>query len=329
MRILLTGGTGLIGSFLAKSFASEGHEVTIFHRRAHLPKDLQEFSSHICELKADLFDLTTVTEALQNCDVVIHLAGLVSFAPRDKRKMHRINIEATRLWVDAALSSNINHFIYFSSVSALGHPKSLTLIDETAKWEDQPNLTEYGRTKHMGEREVWRGIEEGLPGVIINPSVVIGPGSEIRSSFKMLQYVKNKGKFIFPGIVNYIDIRDVYLLLQILLQENIVGKQYIVSAGSLNYAELLQKMAAKIGVKPPNWHLPLPLLQAIAPLEEARNRVFGSDPLITRDMIKSLRKSVTYNGQKATSLPGFAYRDLDDSLRWVVNEMWGTNMGKV
>ncbi|HAA15804.1 MAG TPA: hypothetical protein DCE41_30475 [Cytophagales bacterium] len=328
MRILITGGTGLIGSFFVKRLVDDGHEVWIYHRRPSLPSELQAYSPNIRGIQGDLFDLPLVSETVQACNAIIHSAGHVSFARREKSRLHRINVEATRFWVDVALNANIERFVYLSSVSALGLPKDQSLIDEKVQWEDQLSMTEYGRTKHLGEREVWRGIEEGLPGSIINPSVVLAPGAEIRSSLRMLDYVKSGGKFLFPGTVNYVDVRDLTQLMKILLlQEGEVGEQYIASAGSLSYAHFLSEIAAYSGVKPPSIRLPIGLLRTLAPIEEARNYLFGGTPLVTHDMVKSIRKSVTFDGSKAGTLKGFSYHSLGDSLTWVINEMWGTNRG--
>lgn len=323
MNILITGGTGLIGSHFAKELAAQGHQVRIIHRQENPPHHLGEWTKQVEWLTGDLFEIYSVQQAMKGMDTVIHCAGMISFAPRDRKEMARVNVGTTSLLVDTALSLGVERFVFLSSVSALGKPKSQPILTESVKWEDGAHLSDYARTKHEGEKEVWRGYEEGLPALILNPSIVLGPGQPGRSSMRLLEYVRKGARFFVPGQVNYVDVRDLFSLMQKLWEANTTGERIIASAGTISYQDLFSKIAEKVGSKPPSKALPLGALAAAATVERIRTRMLGGSPLVTRDMVETLRHPVAFDASKSLQVKDFGYRPLDETLAWVAAEQWG------
>ena len=322
MKILITGGTGLLGNFLAEDLIKQGHSLVMYHRRDNPSGPLQNHPS-VSWIQGSLFDMAALEEALDCCDAILHVAGMVAFAPHQYAEMNRVNVEATKLLVDIAKDFQVNRFVHISSVSAIGRPKHQTDITESALWEEDTKVSEYAKTKHLGEREVWRGIEEGLAANIINPSIVFSPGEEVRSSLRLLDRAHKGQRFYFPGSFNYVDIRDVAQLVKVLLETDAVGERYIASAGTISYESFFQQCAEILSQPAPTRKIPLSLLQTLAPIEEWRARLFRAQPILTRDMVASLRSSITYNGQKASDFAGFQYRNLSDSIRWVFDSFSG------
>lgn len=323
MNILLTGGTGLVGSYLVKQFFHQGHHVSIFYRgKEGMEIPPGTWPIGIRWIRGDLHSLDDVREAMRGQDAVVHVAGMVSFSPKDKKSLARTNVDATRLWVDLAIEANMKRFVFLSSVAALGKPKSKKVLDENTQWETGAPLSEYAKTKHLAEREVWRGIEEGLPAFIIAPSVVLGPSPVVRSSLKLLDFGRKDAKWSFPGLVNYVDVRDIADFISIAWEEEVRGEKYILSAGHISYTNFLSYCASLNGQLGPKRELSLPLLRFVALVETWRTCLLGGQPKVTLDMVNALQFPVSYNTNKSTSLTGFTYRGLEESLEWVMREQW-------
>ena len=315
----------MLGAYFAQALLAEGHQVRILHRRNGPPTHLGDWAARVEWIEADLLDVTAVNQALLGCQAVVHTAGMVSFNPRHNAQMWEANVTATELLVDLAMDHPITRFVHLSSVAALGKGKPGEVLDEKSPWEESLAGSAYGRSKHYGERAVWRGIAEGLPAVILNPSVVLAPGPEVRSSLQLFHYVHRGVPFYTPGELNYVDIRDLTTLLLAALTEPWEGHRFIVSADRVSYQDFFCAVAAAMEKKAPKYQLPLWLLQSLAPLEKGRTRLLGGNPLVTPDMVASLKQPTHYNTQKSVTKGGLRYRPLEESISWVVKALAGTS----
>ena len=205
-KILITGISGLLGVKLALKFHKQGFKVFgVKQKGTKIPEEILKFKI----FEGDICDEFFLDESFQNIDTVIHTAALVSFDRRDKEDLFRINTEGTKNVVNSCLKKSVNRLIYVSSVAALGRPKSTRPIKEDIQWEESEYNTNYGYSKYLGELEFWRGVEEGLNGFCVNPSIILGCGVLTNSSNKLF---KNRFKKIVPytsGSINVVDERDV------------------------------------------------------------------------------------------------------------------------
>ncbi len=214
MQILITGATGLVGSATARRFLADGHSVSVLHRPDSDRSLLQDVEDRIQWIEGDILDVLSLEKALENVEYVVHAAAVVSFVPRDEAAMVKVNVEGTANVVNACLKRGIRKLCHVSSVAALGRPHPRTIeqdkpvvIDETQRWEDSPNNSAYAKTKYLAELEVWRGISEGLPAVIVNPSLILGEGDWQKSSTQLFKYVYDGKPFYTEGTVNYVDVQ--------------------------------------------------------------------------------------------------------------------------
>ncbi|MEP1956098.1 MAG: NAD-dependent epimerase/dehydratase family protein, partial [Algoriphagus sp.] len=181
MNILITGITGLFGSYLAKEFARLG-AIHGFIRPESSLRLLEDVDFPITWHKGDLADIESIEEALGGIDLVIHAAGKVSFDSRDKDSLHHINVDGTTNLVNAMLNTGVKKLLHVSSVSAIGRSPELMKLDENFKWTESPLNTDYGISKYLAELEAWRGEQEGLQLIVVNPSILLGKVSDDRSS---------------------------------------------------------------------------------------------------------------------------------------------------
>jgi len=299
--IAVTGATGLLGSSIVRKLIEANEFFVAFKRRNSNTSLLDDINEKITWRDTDLLDPVALSEALQDVTSVIHSAGLVSFHARDKKKLYNVNVKGTRNIINACLDTDVKRFVHVSSVAALGRPKKTTELDETQKWMESPLNTVYAESKYLAELEVMRGHEEGLSVVIVNPSVVLGPGDWNRSSAKIFGFAWRENIFYTEGSMNYVDVNDVTEVIYKLLHQTENGERFILSAGNITYRSLLEKIATHFDKKPPTIKIGKNILQILARAEGLRSFFTGSTPLITKETAQLTNSPVTYNNKKIKS----------------------------
>ena len=185
--ILVVGATGFLGSHLVYHLVKNGYKVRATYRNIELIKQVKDickyydncfpdFHSNIEWVPADITDYDSLSKAFNGVTYVYNCAGYVSFDPRDRERMIKVNVEGTRNLVNLSLHNKITKLLHVSSISALGDTIDGSPVDEECQWVRKKNQSWYSITKFNAETEVWRGSAEGLNMVVVNPSVIIGPG---------------------------------------------------------------------------------------------------------------------------------------------------------
>jgi dihydroflavonol-4-reductase len=172
--ILVTGGAGLLGNALIEMLLKKGEKVRVIYNSTALVVNL---TTNFQTIQCDILDVYALEDAMQGVTEVYHCAGLVSFNPKDEKKLYSINVEGTANIVNAALNAGVRKLVHVSSVAALGRIRPDEMIDETMVWTEETSNSKYGHSKYLGEMEVWRGVAEGLNAVVINPSIILGAGN--------------------------------------------------------------------------------------------------------------------------------------------------------
>lgn len=317
--VFITGSTGFVGSYLAHELAHRGYRLRLLvrptsHREAlnQIPESQREW------IEGDLSDPLMLRDLIQQSEYVVHAAAMVSFWKKDAKRLFAVNVEGTANVVNAALDSNIRKLLYVSSVAAVGRPPEGSIeLDETAKWSDEDATHDYAKTKHLAELEVWRGVAEGLPAVILNPSLVLGRGDWNRSSLQVFRYIAEKNQFHPKGTVNYVDVRDVARMGAELLENEITGERYIQNAGATSYREFFHQTAE--AMQRPDRSRPLP--DWIAGLawrwEALRSLLTQSPPKVTPQTLRSASQPHIYRSDKIRDTLRQDFRSLEETLQWV------------
>ncbi|MBT9394974.1 NAD-dependent epimerase/dehydratase family protein [Hymenobacter sp. NST-14] len=331
--ILVTGGSGLVGSFLIARLLGRGLPVRALYRTTIPAVAGAEAVEWVA---GDIRDALAVRAALEGVTHVFHCAGLVSYAPQDEEELLRVNVEGTANVVDACLERAGVRLGFVSSVAALGQmpaaPEETAqqpVVDEQAKWDLGAEHNAYATSKYLAELEVWRGVAEGLSAVMVNPSVILGPGDWQRSSTRLLRYAYQEHRFYTPTTINLVDVRDVVeALLGLTLDTNRSGERYVVSAGSMPLRELLTQAAAGFGKRPPTLAVPGWAAETIWRLEHVRALLTGARPLITKDTARAGRRPLEYRADKIRQELGREFRPLSETIRWCCQELAQGELGK-
>jgi nucleoside-diphosphate-sugar epimerase len=312
--ILVTGATGFLGSYLVRMLHRDGYKVRGLRRASSKMDLLDGIESQIEWAEADVTDVIALEEAMQGVDVVFHTAAMVSFHPKDLRRMMQVNVEGTANVVNLCLHLGIKKLVHVSSIASLGRSKEQTHLDENTKWTQDKGTTNYSLSKYQSEQEVWRGQAEGLSTAIVNPSIILGSGFWDIGSAKLFKQVFEGLKFWPPGRSGFVDVRDVARSMILLMEQPIENERYVLSAQDLFHRDLFNQIAALTGKKPPVIKV-TPLLAEVAwRVEWLKEKLLGAEPIVTRESARSSLNNYTYGNEKSLKIPGFSYTPMEKTI---------------
>lgn len=314
--IAVTGANGLLGSFVVRKLLTTKEPFVAFKRQGSDTSLLKDVMEKIEWRDVDILDTETVEEGLQNVQSVIHCAGMVSFNPRDKRRILATNVFGTRNVVNSCINLNIKRLLHVSSVSALGRHKDVKEIDETQRWIDSPLNTPYAESKYLSELEAMRGQEEGLGVVIVNPSVILAPVVTDRSSARIFRYVWDERKFYTRGQMNYVSVLDTAEIIYRLLHSPFESERFIANAGTIAYKSLFEKIADHFNKQAPSVEVKGGLLRFLAWAERMSSGITGKDPLITTETVRLTKTPVYFSNEKIKNKLNFQFQTIDQTLKW-------------
>lgn len=315
--IAVTGANGLLGSYIVRLLHEHNTPFVALKRKDSDISHLIDLKSHLLWREADVTDELSLREAFQDVSGVIHTAAFVSFNPRNAEKVFAINIEGTRNVINAALSANVKRMLHVSSVAALGRQRDQTTVDETNKWIDSPINSNYAQSKYRAELEIFRGQEEGLSTVIINPSVILGYSNWEKSSSQLFKYAWEEKPFYMDGSFNYVDVRDVAAIaLQLFHSKKIENERFILNAGSIGFKDFFDTLAQNFNKKGPSVRVGKPFLKPLAALESFRTRITGTEPIITRETARLAGTHFHYNAQKIQKTLDYKFQTFDATAKW-------------
>jgi nucleoside-diphosphate-sugar epimerase len=249
-------------------------------------------------------------------NLVIHAAGLVSFDEKDEKKLYHTNVEGTTTLVNAMLLAGVKNLIHVSSVAAIGRSPELKEVDENFKWIDSRMNTAYANSKYYGELEAWRGEQEGLKLMVVNPSVLLGKVSDDRSSTDIYHYLLEKNRYYPIGSINYIDVRDAAQQTFQLYEKGAWGERFILNKESISYREFFQTMGKAFGKPAPSKAINSWLLGTVVFFNETLRKFGLSKSPLNKKTAKLAQQSISFNNNKINRLLKYEYRELTDTFRW-------------
>lgn len=325
--ILVTGGTGLVGTHLLFDLCKSGKKVRALKRStrntsqvkkvfSYYTNQADELIKNIEWVDADLLDVYSLMEVMDGVSEVYHCAAMVSFEPKHEHEMMRTNIEGTENMVNAAIEKNIKKFIHVSSIATIGRTKNDELCTEEMFWKSSPENSNYAISKYAAEREVWRAAEEGLNVVIVNPSVIIGPGNWQQSSSNMFAKAYNGIKFYTNGWNGFVDVRDVTALMTRLMDSEIINERYILNSENVSFRNFFDSIHEAFS-RPKSSIKAGKLLSGFAWREEKlRHLITGASPLITKETARSAhRRSFFSNNKILSSFPDYKFIPVQEAIK--------------
>jgi len=308
--VFVTGATGFVGAYLLRYLLREGVHVRAL-RRADSPMDLvAEIADKVEWVEGDILDVPFLEVAMQGVDSVYHCAAMVSFDPRDKARMMKVNIEGTANVVNICLSLNINRLLHISSIAALGREVDEPQVNEATRWSDSSLNSNYAISKFRAECEVWRGAAEGLDVVVVNPSVILGSGYWEKGSTAIFKAIGRGMKYHPAGGTGFVDVRDVARASIALMNSGISGERFILNSENMSWRDFMSMTAAQLQVPPPTrliGGLPLEIFWRV---EWLRSRLFKASALLTRETVRNSAHTFCYDNTKIKDAIDFKFLPL-------------------
>ncbi len=321
--ILVTGGAGLVGNELVKQLLAQGKTVKAIYNKSPLA-----FASTpaFISVQCDILDVYALEDAMQDVTEVYHCAAIVSFAPKDEKKLYKINVEGTANVVNACLNAGVRKLVHVSSVAALGRMRVGEMINETMQWTADTSNSKYGHSKYLAEMEVWRGVAEGLNAVVVNPVIILGAGNWNEGSTKLFKSVYEGFPWFTTGTSGFVAVQDVANAMIQLMQSDINAEKFIISGENATYQSVLNMIAKGFNKKAPHKKV-TPFLAAITwRLEAIKSKFTVSSPLITKETAATSLAEVKFDNSKLMKfLPAFRYSNLEDSIIITCKELLEKN----
>ena len=310
--IFVTGATGLLGSHLLPALLMQQQPVKALYRSS-VPRF--ENSDKIEWIKGDILDVPLLEEAMQNAQQVYHCAATVSFLPKHVNELFVTNVEGTANVVNACLQNGVKKLLHVSSVAALGNAKDKGETDENSQWSEATSKSVYAKTKYLAEMEVWRGVGEGLPAVVINPSVILGAHDWKEGSSKIFKTAYDEFPWYAEGATGFVDVQDVVKAMLLLMNSDITAERFIINAENCRYKDVFDSIAEKFKKNKPNRKVS-PLLAGLIWRAEATRSFFtGNQPLLTKETAASAQSVRSFSSKKLlTAFPQFRYTPLEETI---------------
>lgn len=267
----------------------------------------------------DMLNYFRMEKLLKGVKAVYHCAAIISFEAGDKNRMIRNNVEGTANMVNASLENGVEKFCHVSSVSALGHNQEDLPTDESSNWIPSKRVTAYSESKFFSETEIWRGIEEGLKAVIVNPSIVLGPGNWEVGSSRFFKTIWNGLRFYPKGGTGFVDVNDVVKAMTLLMGdahfEDCKNQRYLLNAENWSYQKLFNQIADSLHKPRPSVFVPGLVLTAAWRFASVYNKISNNPLPITRETASSANTFTYYDGSKIKRILDFNYLPVSESVK--------------
>jgi nucleoside-diphosphate-sugar epimerase len=324
--VLVTGGTGLLGSHLLLKLVTDNIEVRALYRTIEKLDQVKKIFGYyspnanilfekINWIKSDILDIPSLELAFSQVTHVYHCAAYISFNPSDFKLLERINREGTANVVNMCIALGVKKLCHVSTIGNIGRPISNEKATEETEWGRQ-HANPYAITKHLAEMEVWRGAQEKLQTVIVNPGVILGPGFWNSGSGTFFKTASKGYPFYPPGGSGFITVADVTRSMVNLMNSKISGERFILVAKNLSYKEILGSITSTMGKKSPSKELKMWQLQLGKFADQMRNLITEKPRTITNSTIYGLQHPTKFDNSKIVKALKFEFEPLDDEIKF-------------
>jgi len=330
--ILVTGGTGLVGSHLLYHLLLKNDSVKAIHQNtsdllavkevfSYYSSDVDTLYNKIFWVEADLNNIPDLEIAFKDITHVYHCAAFISFDPKDYKKMRKINIDGTTNIVNQCILNSINKLCFVSSVATLEKDINKDVIDESENWDNTKDKSGYAITKYGAEKEVWRASQENVDMVIVNPGVILGSGFWNKGSSSLFSKVKNGFPFYTEGITGFVDVIDVVQIMQKLMLSGVKNERFVLVSENITYKDLFFQIADALKIKRPALRISKTWSEIIWRFEKVKSTIFRSSPVITKYSSRSSQSKKIYSSLKIKSVLDITFIKITRTIQRVSKDL--------
>lgn len=325
-RVLVTGGAGFIGSSIVRHLLDARADVVVLVEPGADTANLEGLD--VEPVVADLRDATGVAKAVAGSRFVFHVAALYRFWANDPDDFYTVNVVGTANVLTAARDSGCQRMVYTSTVGTLGLRDTARgrPVDETSFAEIDHLFGRYKQSKYVAEHEVLRAAAEGLPVVLVQPTMPVGPRDRVPTPTgrTVLEFLNGR----FPGYVdttvNIVDVDDVGRGHLLAAQRGQVGRSYILGGENLSLRDVLGLLAEATGLPAPTRQFPKGLALMAAGLSElVQARLLGGEPSLPLEAARMSTTHMAFDDRRARAELGYTSRPAAEALaraaHWLVD----------
>ena len=328
-KILVTGASGLLGAYLIQELLHAGYRnIRAIKRPDSRLELLGDLVHQVTWVQADILDIADLDDAMQDIELVFHCAALVSFDPRRSKALMQVNVEGTANVVNAALAAGVKQLVHVSSIAALGRNQDHKIIDERAVWTRSSWNSDYGLSKYLAEREVWRGMGEGLEVAIVNPSMILGSGRWEEGTGHFFSLIWKNFPFYPAGSTGFVDARDVARFMVRLTEVQAFGKKYILNSENLDYQHFFAAIAAGLGKKSPRFKVSFVLRLLAIPALYLLRWISQKEMYLTPQTLIQSSIPSAYDNSLSRLLPDFTYTPVGETIAAISAQFLAEQTGK-
>lgn len=317
--VFVTGATGLVGSHLLQSLVKNGETVIALVRNPQSISPELTALQNVTWKTGDIRDRESLREAMKDCNEVYHCAALVSYQSRDSKLLFEINTEGTKELVNVALDLKIKKLVHVSSVAAIGRSEDHLPIKETNEWTESNTNTDYSKSKHHAEMEVWRGMAEGLNAVIVNPSLIIGEGDWNKGSLGIFREIYHNFPFYSMGEAGVVDVEDVVRAMMDLMRSEISEERFILCAKNISYRDLFFLIADSFGKKRPSVSIGKWQSEIAWRLFAIKGFLTRKSQTVTKESARLSQLAHSYDNSKIRLALKFEFTPFEESVKRICN----------
>ena len=312
---LISGATGFLGSYILKLLVDKGEKVIALKRKNSSLHLLGAYEDKVTWIEGDVNDIPSLEEAMKGCEYVYHCAATISLSNSERELMYKVNVEGTANMVNIAIHHKVKKFVHISSVSAMPAIED-RLIDESSIWYTNPYPSSYGLTKFLAEREVQRGIAEGLNAVLLCPSSILGRCNWNGGTGLFFTNVYKGLPFYTEGIGGFVDARDVAeIAIRCMHNDQTNNDKFIVSARNMSYQELFILISESMNKRPPNYRLNYLIGVLAIFLDFMTSSITKSERMVTKEALEMAKIKTNYDNTKIKKLLDYEFLTIEQTIK--------------
>lgn len=325
--ILVTGGTGLVGSHLLYHLSKKGEKIRAIYRTESSLEKVKTVFSYYSEnseifnaiewVKADITDVPSMIPVFENISIVYHCAAFISFDPKDYLEMRKVNIHGSAIIANLCIDTKVKKLCFVSSIAAVGDPVEGTIADESCDFNKLADNSGYAITKFGGEMEIWRASQEGVSVVIVNPGVILGGGFWNSGSGKLFAQVYNGFKYFTEGVTGFVSVKDVVSAMILLTDSEIENERFILVSDNLSFKMVLSQIADALGKTRPSIRIKSWQTALVWRLAFVLSKITGKAPMLSKYSARSSHSISKYSSEKIKSEIGFEFEPIKNCIEEV------------
>ena len=319
--ILVTGGTGMVGAHLLFQLINSGESIRAIYRSEKSLQKTQKVFGYYAEnsdslfskidwIQADITDVPALEAAFVDVKKVYHIAALVSFDEKDAKKMRAINIDGTANIVNLCIAFGIDKLCFVSSIASIAKSVQKSFIDEQDEFNLVTNNYSYAITKYGAEMEVWRGAQEGLDVVIVNPGVIFGPGFWKENSGVLFTMIDKGTPFYTEGLTGFVGVDDVVSVMINGMNSQVKNERFILVSENISFKEILFLIADSLDRKKPKIKVTSFIAEIGWRLSWLKTLITGGTNSFSKHTAKSANNKSYYNSEKVQKSLDFEFEKM-------------------